>query len=364
MNYFLSLISLGLWRDVPESVQRIKNDIDNEKRLDWNSVVRMAEFQSVTGLLYIGKSQLGPLNEIEKEGLLNTYGLLLYDNRKINNVLGVVVRKLENYGIPYCLLKGQGVGCYYEDPESRAGGDIDLYVGKYQRDAIEVLKSLSDDGITNHGKHVNLQIYGVEIELHKYVDSMIRNSMNTAFWKWSEEELFRNAQTKKIADIHVRIPDSTFNVFCIFYHLFRHYLISGVGLRQLCDWERVLYVERNSIDRKQLCKRLNEFKISEGWDAFMTIAVIYMYLPIESAIYCKGKCSSNKSEKILRQILHDGNFGVGIDNGRRPTEKMAIKWYNMKRIIRRSLTIYTIFPRIVTTRVINYLSPLRFLYKT
>ena len=350
---------------MPECVQRIKSDIENEKVINWNSVVRMAEFQSVAGLLYIGKSQLGPLNEIEKEGLLNTYGLLLSDNRKINNAQGVVVRELDNSGIPYCLLKGQGVGYYYDDPKSRAGGDIDLYVGKYQRDAIEVLRPLSDDGIIeNHGKHANLRIDGVEIELHKYVDSMIKKSMNVDFWRWSEEELFRNAQTKTIAGIPVRIPDSTFNVFCIFYHLFRHYLISGVGLRQLCDWERVLYVERNSIDRKELCQSLNEFKISEGWDAFMTIAETYMYLPIESTIYCKGKCSSNKSEKILHQILHDGNFGVGIDHGIRPTEKMAIKWYNMKRIIRRSLSIYTIFPRIVATRVINYLSPLRFLYRT
>ena len=322
--------------------------------MDWNSAVTLAEFQTVSGLLFRGKAKLGSLNQIEWDGMMDCIGQLLINNTMLNDALFVIVKELDEKGIPYCLLKGQGIGYYYDEPEFRFGGDIDLYVGKYQRNAIEVLLPLTDDKeVSISGKHANLKVKGIEIELHQYVDSMIKNSMNNSFWKWSEAELFGKAKAIMIGGTYVKIPNPTFSVFSTFYHIFRHFLISGVGLRQLSDWGRVLYSERENIDKEILFSRLNEFGQIDCWDSFMTVLSEYLYLPECAQIYYEGKKSN--ANKVICHILQEGNFGAGIDNGIRPHGRMAVKWYNMKRIIRRSISTFTLFPSIVCIRFINYL---------
>lgn len=324
----------------------------------------MAEFQSVTGLFFSGRSQLGDVNEDERKALFNHIGQLLMNNRSINQALTIIVEELNRTAIPYCLLKGQGIGSYYNEPEARVGGDIDLYVGKYQQKAIETLLPLTNQRkYSINGKHANLSINGTEVELHRYVDSMISAKHNEVFWQWSEEDLFYHAKTIIINKKEVRIPEATFNAFSIFYHLFRHFLISGVGLRQLCDWARLLYCEKDNIDRELLRSKLRLFGIDEGWDAFMTLLENHLFLPASAAIYCSDRCSGKKESHIMRHILNDGNFGIGFAHGIRPQGIYAVKWYNMKRIIRRSTITFSLFPKIVGKRMIHYLFAFKYLHK-
>ena len=366
-DYFLLTVLLGLWKDVPECVQRIRAEIDKmsiRQKNDWNSAVKMAEFQSVTGLLFSGRSEMGFVNENEKKVFYYHIGQLIMNNSSINHTLSFIVAELNRNAIPYCLLKGQGIGAYYKEPEIRVGGDIDLYVGKYQQRAIESLLPFANQKKCEiNGKHANLCIYGTEVELHRYVDSMISHKHNEIFWEWSEKELFDNAKSIIVDKKEVRIPKPTFNAFCIFYHLFRHFLISGVGLRQLCDWARLLYCEKDNIDRKELCSKLQMFGIDEGWDAFMTLLECHLFLPECATIYCKGRCSDKKVNRIMGYIMKDGNLGVGFANGIKPKGTVAVKWYNMKRIIRRSAMTFYLFPGIVGKRLINYLFALKYLHK-
>ena len=366
-DYFLLAVLLGLWKDVPECVQRIRVEIDKltvSWKTDWSSAIKLAEFQSVTGLLFSGMSQMGVVNENEKYALYNHIGPLIMNNSLINHTLLAVITELNRNALPYCLLKGQGIGAYYNEPEIRVGGDIDLYVGKYQQRAIESLQPLTNQKKCEiNGKHANLCIYGIEVELHKYVDSMISHKHNEIFWKWSEKELFDNAKSVIVNKKEVRIPKPTFNAFCIFYHLFRHFLISGVGLRQLFDWARLLYCEKDNIDREELCSKLQLFGIDEGWDAFMTLLECYLFLPECATIYCKGRCSGKKVNRIMKYILMDGNMGVGFAKGIKPKGTVAVKWYNMKRIIRRSAMTFSLFPRIVCKRLTNYLFAFKYPHK-
>lgn len=65
----------------------------------------------------------------------------------------------------------------------------------------------------------------------------------------------------------------------------------------------------------------------------------------------------------MKSILMDGNMGVGFAKGIKPKGIVAVKWYNMKRIIRRSAMTFSLFPRIVCKRLTNYLFAFKYLHK-
>ena len=60
----------------------------------------------------------------------------------------------------------------------------------------------------------------------------------------------------------------------------QHFFVGGVGLRQICDWCRLLWTYRERIDRDLLLRRLQEMWIVSEWKAFGAFAVEYLGLPL------------------------------------------------------------------------------------
>ena len=118
---FLALVRAGLWEEVN----------DNENLfigLDWGEVLKLAEEQSVVGLVAAGFERLTAysLPLTEKLTLLGKCQLIEQRNAAMNSFAAELMQKLHEAGINAVLVKGQGIAQCYAKPQWRSSGDVDL----------------------------------------------------------------------------------------------------------------------------------------------------------------------------------------------------------------------------------------------
>ena len=99
-------------------------------------------------------------------------------------------------------------------------------------------------------------------------------------------------------------------VFYVFVHFLNHFYKSGVGIRQICDWCRLLWTFRESLDLTALESRLMRMKLTSEWRAFGMFAVEYLGMPKEAMpFFCEDEKWKQKARQILSFVLKTGNMG-------------------------------------------------------
>ena len=118
-NAFFILVQAGLWeRDVC---------LSQFGEVDYNDVLRLAEEQSVVGLVAAGLEHVADI-KLPKEEVLQFVGQALQleqQNKAMNSFIAKLVNKMRQAGIYTLLVKGQSVAKNYEKPLWRACGDVD-----------------------------------------------------------------------------------------------------------------------------------------------------------------------------------------------------------------------------------------------
>ena len=132
----LALVRSALWRK-PFEV--------DESMPDWTEILRLAEQQTVMGLvadsLRFLPESMRPSGEMYRKLQMKAV-LIAQSHALLNMKLAQTVRFLESNGLNTVLFKGQGVALNYPDPITRQCGDIDLYVGeKSFQKALDLLKA-------------------------------------------------------------------------------------------------------------------------------------------------------------------------------------------------------------------------------
>ena len=124
--------------------------------------------------------------------------------------------------------------------------------------------------------------------------------------------VWKNGET----DVYLPSPDN--DVIIVFTHFLQHFFVGGVGLRQICNWCRLLWTYRDSNDRGLLERRLREMGIVSEWKAFRTFAVEWLGMPAEAEpLLATGGSWSRKARRICRVVMDAGNFGHNKDNSYR-----------------------------------------------
>ena len=358
---FIELLRAGLWGEkADESLFR--------GGVDWKEIIRTAKEQTVQGVICDSIGTLPPDLCPPKEIL---HRLMMDRTRNVqmhslmNGTLKMVTTALEKAGIPSVLLKGQGVASNYIRPESRSCGDIDLYVGEVDfRKAVDVVSSLEGarQGIECE-HHMQLELNGIEIELHKKADYMPGVRMNRDLQAWTIESLDRNFGTPRLrtwdnSGTAVQLAPATFDAFFILHHAVRHMTTGGIGFRQLCDWTMYLHKHHEQIDIDLLLKKLETYRMTAVWQEFGRLAVNFLGLPPEELPLAPARMNSSKTEKILRQIFISGNFGQADtnrkDNSR--TTYLKRKWRSFRFQSQRLIKLSGIFPGYIASFSIGWLS--------
>ena len=184
-------------------------------------------------------------------------------------------------GLHPVLLKGQGIGTNYRTPLHRQCGDIDIYLGKQGQPIANRL--LLQQGAIVEGeasdKHASYSLKGVHIENHRIILRLNSPLANRHFQqiirKWYPQEtdyaLFSETGKEDSKAVSIAIPPATFNALYIFLHAFVHFLNSGIGLRQLCDWTCLLANRHKEIDATTLLRQLQDLGLLHAAQAFGTL---------------------------------------------------------------------------------------------
>lgn len=321
---------------------------------DWGKVARCAKSQSVLGIVadvMLSDSRIASAMSQELQTKIKTFIMSnMMTHGKLNGVLVKVVEELSCAGIASVLLKGQGLAQYYPKPELRQCGDIDLYVGldRYA-DSYDVLRPLAseidDKKSLEVGKHYDFFVGKVAVEIHRYSDRYPTSRLDRIYQEVSLDGLNRNLVPMQFGGQQVNTPSDDYNAFYIFSHLFHHFLINGLGARQLCDWMLFLRSRAEHIDMQRLNDTLTRLDMLRPWQAFGCVLVKYFGMPQEMFPFYDPS-QEHKAEKIVRRLMDEGNFGKERDvYKKRGTNYLINKTWAMFAHIGRSLGLLFLFPR-------------------
>ena len=235
-------------------------------------------------------------------------------NKDMNTYIAELIEKLRKNDIYALLVKGQGIAQCYEKPLWRSCGDVDLLLSddNYHK-AKKVLTPLASSVESEwaYQRHLSMTIDQWVVELHgslrtqlsAKVDRLIDESQKDIFYRGNVRS-WMNGKTQ------VFLPSTDNDVILIFTHFLKHFYKGGLGLRQICDWCRLLYTFRESLNYELLESRIRKAGIMTEWQAFGAFAVEYMGMPVDAMpMYSSASTWQRKAVKIQKFILMSGNMG-------------------------------------------------------
>lgn len=309
---FFALLKAGLW----ETGVRLTS----YGEIKCAFLLTIAQEQSVVGLVSAGLERVVD-TKVSKELALQFAGQTLQleqRNKAMNAFVASLIEQLRKEDIYAILVKGQGIAQCYERPLWRACGDVDLFLSEENyRKAAQVLKPIASsiDEENKYNKHLAITIDRWEVELHgtlrsglwKRMDRAIDEVQNDVFYG-GRVRSWINGQTQ------VFLPAADEDVVFIFSHILQHFYKEGIGLRQICDWCRLLWTYKDSINHGLLESRIRKMGVMTEWKAFAALAVDYLGMPVEAMpLYGANNNWSKKAQKVMAFIMETGNFGNNRD---------------------------------------------------
>ena len=154
-----------------------------------------------------------------------------------------VLKKLEEAGVRYCLMKGAAIATLYHEPECRISGDTDIFINPADEPKVE--KILSELGYSFESRDKNdhhlqaIHPVGGLLEVHVRMYS-----------KPTEKIVFNGKIHYSDKFDKISIDDEEFytmnaydGLVYLTAHYIKHFLGTGCGIRQILDL--LLYMERN-----------------------------------------------------------------------------------------------------------------------
>lgn len=222
-------------------------------------------------------------------------------------------------------LKGVGYSSLYPYPQSREGGDLDIYTysatpnltdKEANTEADELMSNMGIEVDTSGYKHSNFFYNNIPIENHK-------NFLNIEHWRLAKRYnplliKYLNPQLTPLlgGEYAILTPSAEFNSLFISFHTAQH-LTSGIKLHHICDWAVLLNKFGN-----RLPKEVDDAKYLKWVDSLTYICNQYFgtngeYLTDENNVY---------TDLILKEA-----FEPTFDSGKIPGHPVRIFIFKCKR---------------------------------
>ena len=310
-NYqpFFALLRLAMTGEQFESVPTAE---------EWSEFYQMAGIQSVTGVCFTAFPRLPKAQQPPVELMVRWMGEA-EDIRRMNELQNQEAARLTRLfteaGRRSAILKGQSNARLYPDRLSRQVGDIDIWVEGGKKVVVALLMELglvtelgstSVDGkptASYHHVHLPPTKDHIVVEVHFRPSSGNFNPFtNRRLQRWLEQEIASSCQP---VDEGFNVPSVRFALMMQLSHIQRHFLVVGIGLRQICDYYWLL---KNSTDedRREVALHLSSFGLRFTASALMWVLHEVLHLD-EDLMLCPP--DSYRGEWMLREIMAGGNFG-------------------------------------------------------
>lgn len=320
---FLELVRAGLWEKEALLLQF--------GEVDYEEIMHLAEEQSVVGLVTAGLEHVKDV-KVPQEWVLQFVGQTLQieqRNEAMNAFIEDLYGRMQRRDMYSILMKGQGIAQCYERPLWRTAGDIDLLVNgdNYDR-AKEWFKTIGqvDENENEFRKRLNVTVDSWDVELHgtmrgelgRRIERGIDEAQRDVFYGGNVRSWYNGKTT-------VFLPSADNDAIFIFTHILQHFFRGGIGLRQICDWCRLMWTYRDKLDLRLLESRIRKMGVMSEWRAFAVLAVEYLGMPVEAMPMfdgrgqkADGRCKIDKrwkwkAERIMNYVMEVGNFGHNRD---------------------------------------------------
>lgn len=314
LSVFFELVRSGLWEDSVHFT-----DYEYTENLDWDEIYRLASEQSVVGVVLAGieHSRVKPPQEL----LLQWIGevqIQEQQNKEMNQFIAKLIEKLRKVDIYTLLLKGQGVAQCYEKPLWRTSGDVDLFLSdsnyeKAKKFLIPLASSTEKE--VDYDKHLGMTIDQWVVELHGSIRSGLSSGVDKVLDN-IQHDIFCGGNVRSWVNgkTQIFLPDSGCDAVYVFTHILQHFYKGGIGLRQVCDWCRLLWTFKDKLNHDLLESRIRKAGLMSEWKTFEAFAVEYLGMPKDAMpFYSDSPKWSRKANRICSFIMEVGNFGHNRD---------------------------------------------------
>lgn len=344
---FLKLLSCALHSELPEA-----RDFTGLEEASWRRIHRLAASHAVPA--FVGDRIL----TLPKEALPNRdMRLMIFSeieltrrgNAYLTKALGQLQKTYEAAGLPFILLKGLSLGCFYPDAALRSGGDLDILFhsdADYER-GNELLRKaghkLHDDSEVRYG-HTAFTYGRTIVENHARAVFFDHKRHNRRFDALIQEAISSGSLiTQHHGDYTIQTLPHELNVVYIFIHLFFHWLHWGVGFRQYSDWLLMMTKLKGQLDEEKILSMAKDLDILYPMQLFAQAAIRYLRVSPEIFPFPLLSEDDPHTEQIIRDVMHSGNFGFA----QRPIKaqnKWVTNWRKFRFKMRRSRRLYAITP--------------------
>jgi len=305
--FTLLRIGLGVEEPRPSAI-----DLSPE---GWECLYCIAAEQSVLGIAYAGAARL-PKDAQPPMELAFQWASEAETVRGHNRMLNAEAARLTQFfaaaGRKTAVLKGPANAMLYPDPLSRQCGDIDLWVEGGRKSVLALLKE--KNLIENENSLLRLYAVphqvdmvpgpeGIHVEVHMDPSSGNLNPFtNRRMMRYLVGEVSRAA----MASGGFCVPSMKFALVMQLSHIQRHFLLEGIGLRQIVDYY-VLLRNSTEADRAEVAARLRAFGLSHMAGALMWVLGEKLGLE-RGRMLCKP--DAYRGRWLLSRVFAGGNFGL------------------------------------------------------
>lgn len=284
---------------------------------DLQMLLKRAEEHKLLPIVYlISGEKLKEVMEPQKYMQLSTRVLIGVSSQvqrtsELVRVCGI----LEESGINYIVCKGASLRALYDNADYRTSSDEDLFISA---DDIECAKEL----VLSAGYDVLSEKDG-ELKLVNRKNKMLIELHNTLVGskddRWQKIDNLLSSQltdTMRIetgtGQINVFKPD--FGLLSLFVHLYNHFVIGGVGIRQVMDIACYIDNYKSELDMDFVLSALEGVNAAKFAEA--VIGICSGYFNVKSQFSC--------DEELLEDFLCAGIYG-DADEGRRHSGTLTKK---------------------------------------
>lgn len=361
MSLFFELLQLSLGtRDGLSRVPSVR---------EWEEVYEEAEKQGILGVLLDGLQRCMvhdsrftvnlPL-DVKLQWIGETQ-IIEQQNRDMDRKCVELLGMLKKAGLRGSILKGQGIARLYDEELGcrRQPGDIDVYVDCGLEKALAFARSLGQKDISWDYKHLHLNLWeDTEVEMHYRVEVLLNLRKNRRLQMWFEahkEQIFNdneNHNDNEGVNTNLQLdgvnrtnrtnefttPTVEFNLFYILLHIYRHFLHTGIGMRQVMDYFFVLKeAYRLRLTAYSLIETVRTFGMERFTRGLMWMMKETMAMPRE---WMPWEPDEKEGRYILAQVMEGGNFGHYSERRSRLTGGLGY----VMRIVRHSLHLMSHYP--------------------
>ena len=198
----------------------------------------------------------------------------------------------DSMGIPHIIQKGTTLAKFYESHIMRDSADIDMYVPyEFVDKASDVLKS--------HGYTLEKINNSDEFCFHKPPRYCVELHTKLSGFNSSQKEIFSTI-AKKYTDSNTHVMNDSDNYICTLFHLYKHLVLSGVGVRMFLD---IYMMQKNGkLDRNYIDEILLKLNILEFERVVGNI----------NAVLFENKPADDDQKAVIEFIFTSGIYGTEL----------------------------------------------------